>query len=142
MTKYLLHQVESHCLSECGKTCKQVNIQRSYNAQLKSLKMHPINSGTFSVTSLAFGMRHRRLHWLRLRQALWHEGHHHHLRRAFEKTMMTCLLQHVGTKGLHQHLRRLHQHHIRQTPFIGGPLQTSSANHNDMPPPTLHRCLR
>jgi hypothetical protein len=87
-------------------------------------------------------MRCWRLHWLHLRQALWHEGHHHHLRRAIEKTMMTCLHQHVGTRGLHRHLRRLHQHRLRQTPFTGGPLQTSSTNHNDMPPPTLHRCLR
>jgi hypothetical protein len=32
---------KSHCLSECGKTCKQVDIQRSYNTQPKSLKNAP-----------------------------------------------------------------------------------------------------
>ena len=38
MTYHLLQQVEGQCLSECRKTCKQVDIRRSYNAQPKSLK--------------------------------------------------------------------------------------------------------
>ena len=38
MTNHILQQVESQCLSECRKTCKQVDIRRSYKAQPKSLK--------------------------------------------------------------------------------------------------------
>jgi hypothetical protein len=133
---------KSHCLSECGKTCKQVDIQRSYNTQPKSLKNAPYQLrhiftwllwpsacgvGVYIGFAFAkiFGMR----------------GITTILGGPSKKTMMTCLHQHVGTRGLHRHLRRLHQHRLHQTPFTGGPLQTSSANHNDMPPPTLHRCL-
>ena len=56
MTNHILQQVESQCLSECRKTCKQVDIRQSYNAQPKSLKMQEINSGAFSYDSS--GLRH------------------------------------------------------------------------------------
>ena len=47
MTNHLLQQIESQCHFKCQKTCQHVDIQQSYNARLKSLKMHPINSGAF-----------------------------------------------------------------------------------------------
>ena len=76
ITNHLLQQVESQRLSKCRKTCKQVDIRRSYNTQPKSLKnvgdqlrciftrlLRPLACGVGAYIGITFA-----------------DGRHHHLR--------------------------------------------------------------